>query len=104
MKKNELGLYSLPASFSKKEKAFVFSELSKLSSTNICFKSQKFFKNHFLKNLPNKIQVRYFKTVRNINAENVRNPTLNARLRKWIGLDSSSVSSKIIYPLLYSYN
>lgn len=95
-KKTDWNSYLKFTGFAEK-KIHVSYELSdSMLSTLAISKSQKFLQDKcLLKNLLNNTQVRYFKTVRNIKAENSRNPSLYARFRNWIGPGTDSVSLKV---------
>lgn len=89
--------YVSGSSFTENKRGFSTSQqsdINQLKTINFFIKPQRRFLRNFcsLTIHPNSAQVRYFKTDRSIKSELDRNPTLSTRIRKWIGLNTQSVS------------
>ena len=78
--------------FDDNKRGYPFTSLTESAipptKTNIFFKPRQRFRQNNLAG----IQIRCFKTDRNIKAEFDRNPTLRTRVRRWFGLNENIVS------------
>jgi ATP-dependent metalloprotease len=80
--------YVSGASFTENKRGL--SDTTTLPEIYLYIKPQRKYLHGLIKIRPNDAQVRYFKTDRSIKAEFDRNPSLNTRIRKWIGLVTQS--------------